>query len=41
MINPIGFNTQPPEGGWAGDKGNQAQNDTIGFNTQPPEGGWS
>ena len=33
-----GFNTQPPEGGWA---------DTVdiyghlrSFNTQPPEGGW-
>ena len=34
----IGFNTQPPEGGWPSpicDTGSHA-----GFNTQPPEGGW-
>ena len=33
-----GFNTQPPEGGWA-----QPPSDASGipcFNTQPPEGGW-
>ena len=33
-----GFNTQPPEGGWA------MRTPTVfpecGFNTQPPEGGW-
>ena len=33
-----GFNTQPPEGGWATD--NQADIMRLGFNTQPPEGGW-
>ena len=33
-----GFNTQPPEGGWAV----KAIDDdmTFSFNTQPPEGGW-
>ena len=33
-----GFNTQPPEGGWAG--GGVVLNIMFGFNTQPPEGGW-
>ena len=33
-----GFNTQPPEGGWAGKKSWLAKK--YGFNTQPPEGGW-
>ena len=34
----LGFNTQPPEGGWQPpDAAAFAQ---IGFNTQPPEGGW-
>ena len=33
------FNTQPPEGGWAG---RNAKNGGFRcFNTQPPEGGWS
>ena len=32
------FNTQPPEGGWIGDKSERRKNN--GFNTQPPEGGW-
>ena len=32
------FNTQPPEGGWAGVLSRQQRRD--GFNTQPPEGGW-
>ena len=34
-----GFNTQPPEGGWA-----IPQRQWVGlsgFNTQPPEGGWA
>ena len=34
-----GFNTQPPEGGWAARNGCRAL--ATGFNTQPPEGGWS
>ena len=33
-----GFNTQPPEGGWAGLEA--AFRRTVCFNTQPPEGGW-
>ena len=33
------FNTQPPEGGWAGVLSRQQRRD--GFNTQPPEGGWT
>jgi len=33
-----GFNTQPPEGGWA--CGIAAAVDFMRFNTQPPEGGW-
>ena len=37
-IDRCGFNTQPPEGGWAAPI-NDIMN--IGsFNTQPPEGGW-
>ena len=34
----LSFNTQPPEGGWAGAGG--ASRESAGFNTQPPEGGW-
>ena len=34
-----GFNTQPPEGGWALDLLSALS--LNGFNTQPPEGGWS
>ncbi len=34
-----GFNTQPPEGGWA--HGGYTFSDSHGFNTQPPEGGWT
>ncbi len=34
-----GFNTQPPEGGWALIL--QAFGSGCCFNTQPPEGGWS
>ena len=34
-----GFNTQPPEGGWANIP-IKAQT-ASGFNTQPPEGGWA
>ena len=37
-IPPIGFNTQPPEGGWKG--GYFSLFDHARFNTQPPEGGW-
>ncbi|WP_432760588.1 hypothetical protein [Neisseria flavescens] len=33
-----GFNTQPPEGGWALIL--QAFGSGCCFNTQPPEGGW-
>ena len=33
-----GFNTQPPEGGWAGT--DDTPQSVGGFNTQPPEGGW-
>ena len=38
QVGLYGFNTQPPEGGWAKQKKQQAS--TSGFNTQPPEGGW-
>ena len=34
----IGFNTQPPEGGW--DHLMPRTLAMFGFNTQPPEGGW-
>ena len=34
----IGFNTQPPEGGWP--EGRRRQSKIGRFNTQPPEGGW-
>ena len=34
----VGFNTQPPEGGWKFVKLAPAW--FSGFNTQPPEGGW-
>ena len=34
----VGFNTQPPEGGWSG--GNLSFWSKKCFNTQPPEGGW-
>ena len=37
-VTVIGFNTQPPEGGWAPDC--NARSSSDGFNTQPPEGGW-
>nr|DAQ97056.1 MAG TPA: hypothetical protein [Herelleviridae sp.] len=36
--SPHGFNTQPPEGGWA--KRLILINLRFCFNTQPPEGGW-
>ena len=35
---PMGFNTQPPEGGWEVSLYLHLPN--AGFNTQPPEGGW-
>ena len=34
----IGFNTQPPEGGWK--RPDTKTMHVAGFNTQPPEGGW-
>ena len=34
----LGFNTQPPEGGW--NYGVKMVTDFCRFNTQPPEGGW-
>ena len=34
----VGFNTQPPEGGWTGRLGRACIR--LRFNTQPPEGGW-
>ena len=34
----FGFNTQPPEGGWA--LPNRSKPSLSSFNTQPPEGGW-
>ncbi|WP_168165672.1 hypothetical protein, partial [Neisseria sp. HMSC066B07] len=34
----MGFNTQPPEGGWKLKDVVLLQH--TGFNTQPPEGGW-
>ena len=34
----IGFNTQPPEGGWA--HSIRYSGARSRFNTQPPEGGW-
>ena len=36
----IGFNTQPPKGGWLLHSVHQRRPET-GFNTQPPKGGWS
>ena len=35
----LGFNTQPPEGGWQVFVINPLKI-KLGFNTQPPEGGW-
>ena len=35
----LGFNTQPPEGGWTTCR--QTNGAKSCFNTQPPEGGWS
>ena len=37
-IVSLGFNTQPPEGGWP--RKGAYHGNTICFNTQPPEGGW-
>ena len=37
-IKLIGFNTQPPEGGWSVEL--SADTRETRFNTQPPEGGW-
>ena len=34
----FGFNTQPPEGGWAIVE--ILKDGKKSFNTQPPEGGW-
>ena len=38
MTPEMGFNTQPPEGGWGHINSSLAFG--SGFNTQPPEGGW-
>ena len=38
LASSNGFNTQPPEGGWA--KNRQSGRKRRCFNTQPPEGGW-
>ena len=38
LTDAPGFNTQPPEGGWANVDG--WVRIAAGFNTQPPEGGW-
>ena len=35
----VGFNTQPPEGGWLHQQSQDS--DRSSFNTQPPEGGWA
>ena len=37
-IAQIGFNTQPPEGGWFCPDASSSLSNS--FNTQPPEGGW-
>ena len=37
-LDKVGFNTQPPEGGWA--VWLFLFFKTCRFNTQPPEGGW-
>ena len=34
----VGFNTQPPEGGWLSELASSQCSKS--FNTQPPEGGW-
>ena len=36
---PLGFNTQPPEGGCASELKNEIMQFYESFNTQPPEGG--
>ena len=36
--NRAGFNSQPPEGGWA--RADPARRINTCFNSQPPEGGW-
>ena len=38
-IKRTGFNSQPPEGGWAGGLSNRKTSNSR-FNSQPPEGGW-
>ena len=38
LTGNIGFNTQPPEGGW--EIKIYTLRVTQSFNTQPPEGGW-
>ena len=39
-LRGLGFNTQPPEGGWGLHHPSQHPSQTS-FNTQPPEGGWN
>ena len=38
LRSTMGFNTQPPEGGWF--QSAISLDSYKGFNTQPPEGGW-
>ena len=38
LFDELGFNTQPPEGGWGLDYARFLRDKS--FNTQPPEGGW-
>ena len=38
LLGSLGFNTQPPEGGWMSSPSKTP--DRSSFNTQPPEGGW-
>ena len=38
MYYQVGFNSQPPEGGWAHSKRDAGLGNS--FNSQPPEGGW-
>ena len=38
-VGELSFNTQPPEGGWAGYRVPSVARPC--FNTQPPEGGWT
>ena len=39
IARKLGFNTQPPEGGWP--TARRCFRKVVCFNTQPPEGGWT